>query len=80
VTPQSVPAFFSHDGSTLSFGMGRRGGLLAENLRPVLGDPGEVIEDAIAQAASSYFGDIEAARLGSPATTPMRPESTRSRG
>jgi hypothetical protein len=61
VTPESAPAFFSHDGSTLSFAMGRRGAQLADNVRPVLGDPTAAIEHAIAQAAASYFADIEAA-------------------
>ena len=68
VTPESAPAFFSHDGSTLSFAMGRRGAQLAENFRPVLDEPTAVIEHAIAQAAASYFADIEAA---------ARPEPTR---
>ncbi|HEY5008471.1 MAG TPA: hypothetical protein VII42_10725 [Caulobacteraceae bacterium] len=68
VTPESAPAFFSHDGATLSFAMGRRGAQLADNVRPVLGEPSSVIEHAIAQAAASYFADIEAA---------ARPEPTR---
>ena len=58
--------FFSHDGSTLSFAMGRRGAQLAENFRPVLGEPTSVIEHAIAQAAASYFADIEAAARPEP--------------
>src|ERR1700677_680588 len=61
VTPESAPAFFSHDGTTLSFAMGRRGAQLAENVRPVLGEPTAAIEHAIAQMAASYFADIEAA-------------------
>jgi hypothetical protein len=68
VTPESAPAFFSHDGAQLSFAMGRRGAQLADNVRPVLGEPSSVIEHAIAQAAASYFADIEAA---------ARPEPTR---
>ena len=78
VTPESAPAFFSHDGSTLNFAMGRRGGRLAENMRPVLGDPAAIIEHAIEQAAASYFVDVEAARPSPSApadtyeTTPLR--------
>lgn len=67
VTPESVPAFFSHDGTTLCFGMGRRGARLADNVRPVLGDASAVIEHAIGQAAASYFADIEAANPSTPA-------------
>jgi hypothetical protein len=67
VTPESAPAFFSHDGAQLSFAMGRRGAQLADNVRPVLGEPNSVIEHAISQAAASYFADIEAA---------ARPEAT----
>jgi hypothetical protein len=66
VTPESAPAFFSHDGATLSFAMGRRGAQLADNVRPVLGEPTSVIEHAIAQAAASYFADIEAAARPEP--------------
>jgi len=66
VTPESVPAFFSHDGTTLSFAMGRRGAQLAENVRPVLGEPTAAIEHAIAQMAASYFADIEAAAKPAP--------------
>jgi hypothetical protein len=67
VTPESAPAFFSHDGATLSFAMGRRGAQLADNVRPVLGEPTAVIEHAIAQAAASYFADIEATARPEPA-------------
>jgi hypothetical protein len=67
VMPESAPAFFSHDGSTLSFAMGRRGAQLADNFRPVLGDPEAVIEHAVAQAAASYFADIEATARPEPA-------------
>jgi hypothetical protein len=66
VTPESAPAFFSHDGTTLSFAMGRRGAALAENVRPVLGEPTAAIEHAIAQMAASYFADIEAAARPQP--------------
>jgi hypothetical protein len=66
VTPESAPAFFSHDGTTLSFAMGRRGAALAENVRPVLGEPTAAIEHAIAQMAASYFADIEAAARPGP--------------
>ena len=66
ITPESAPAFFSHDGATLSFAMGRRGAQLADNVRPVLGEPTSVIEHAIAQAAASYFADIEAAARPDP--------------
>jgi hypothetical protein len=66
VRPESAPAFFSHDGATLSFAMGRRGAQLADNVRPVLGEPTSVIEHAIAQAAASYFADIEAAARPEP--------------
>jgi hypothetical protein len=60
VKPESVPAFFSHDGSTLAFGLGKRRGQLAEYLRPVVGEPASVIEYAVAQLAASYFVEIEA--------------------
>ena len=66
VMPESAPAFFSHDGSTLSFAMGKRGAQLAENVRPVLDAPTAVIEHAIAQVAASYFADIEAAARPAP--------------
>ena len=46
--------------------MGRRGAQLADNVRPVLGEPTSVIEHAIAQAAASYFADIEAAARPDP--------------
>jgi hypothetical protein len=74
VTPESVPAFFSHDGSLLSFGMGRRGALMASNLREVIGDPGIMIEHAIAEAAASYYADIQAASPAHPAPVPGVPE------
>jgi len=70
VKPESVQAFFLHDGEGLSFGMGKRRGRVTDAMRPVLGEPIAVIEHAIAQVAASYFSDIEAtmrAALAEPA-------------
>ncbi len=73
VKPESVQAFFSHDGETLSFGMATRRGRLAEAMRPVTGGVGEAIEYAIAQVSASYYSDIEATLRASFAEATARP-------